>query len=143
MSRKQSRPVRKLVTLSLETMRRVEDYRLVNRISNDSEALRQLIKMGLDRRECAAWNAKHPVGTKVTVRLDSGETRETVTRSAAEVLSGHSAVIWLDGITGCYLLDRVTPLSPGNVKQPATILERITGRETSGGAEYGPSNTGG
>jgi hypothetical protein len=62
------------------------------------------------KKKCAAWNAKHPVGTKVTVRLDSGETRETATRSAAEVLSSHSAVIWLEGITGCYLLDRVTPL---------------------------------
>lgn len=62
-------------------------------------------------KKCAAWNAKHPVGTKVTVRLDGGESRETVTRSPAEVLSGHSAVIWLDGIRGCYLLERVSPLA--------------------------------
>ncbi|WP_374650281.1 hypothetical protein [Rhizorhabdus sp.] len=37
----------------------------------------------------------------------------TRTRSKAEVLSGHSAVIWLDGISGCYLLDRVTPIVEG------------------------------
>jgi hypothetical protein len=55
----------------------------------------------------ADWNAKHPIGTPVNVKLDGGETRETVTRSVAEVLSGHSAVIWLEGIRGCYLLDRV------------------------------------
>jgi hypothetical protein len=54
-----------------------------------------------------AWNAKYPVGTKVVVTLDSGERKETVTRSEAEVLSGHSAVIWIEGIRGCYLLDRV------------------------------------
>lgn len=59
------------------------------------------------KKKCAAWNDKHPVGAKVTVQMDSGEIRETVTRSAAEALSGHSAVIWLAGISGCYLLDRV------------------------------------
>lgn len=25
----------------------------------------------------------------------------------AQILSGHSAVIWLENVTGCYLLDRV------------------------------------
>ncbi len=30
-------------------------------------------------------------------------------RSDAQVLSGHSAVIWLENVSGCYLLDRVTP----------------------------------
>jgi hypothetical protein len=54
-----------------------------------------------------AWNAKYPVGTNVVVTLDNHERKETVTRSEAEALSGHSAVIWLEGIRGCYLLDRV------------------------------------
>lgn len=58
---------------------------------------------------CARWNAAHPVGTKVIVRRDGGQEEETATRSEALVLSGHSAVIWLDGISGCYLLDRVRP----------------------------------
>ncbi len=53
------------------------------------------------------WNLKHPVGTEVTVELDSGEIRATKTRSKAQMLSGHTAVIWLEGITGCYLLSRV------------------------------------
>lgn len=67
--------------------------------------------------QCARWNAANPVGTAVTVRMDSGELRETTTRSEAQILGaepskgyiGHTAVIWLDGISGCYLLDRVTP----------------------------------
>jgi hypothetical protein len=58
---------------------------------------------------CDAWNAAHPVGCDVTLKKDSGELLRTKTRSKAEVLSGHSAVIWLDGVRGCYLLDRVTP----------------------------------
>lgn len=60
------------------------------------------------RAQCDAFNARYPVGQPVTVRMDRGELVDTVTRSSAEVLSGHSAVIWLDGISGCYLLDRVT-----------------------------------
>lgn len=60
---------------------------------------------------CDKFNASNPVGAAVTVRLDSGEVRETVTTSEAQVLSGHSAVIWLKGVSGCYLLDRVTPVA--------------------------------
>ncbi|OEZ91518.1 hypothetical protein [Duganella phyllosphaerae] len=58
---------------------------------------------------CNKFNAAHHVGAAVTVQLDGGEIRETITTSEAQVLSGHSAVIWLKGISGCYLLDRVTP----------------------------------
>lgn len=57
--------------------------------------------------ECELWNAKHPVGTRVVVRMDNGEKRDTVTTSVAQMLSGHAAVIWLEAISGCYLLSRV------------------------------------
>lgn len=60
---------------------------------------------------CDKFNAAHQVGAAVSVRLDSGEVRETITTSEAQVLSGHSAVIWLKGVSGCYLLDRVTPVA--------------------------------
>ena len=63
------------------------------------------------QRECDDFNARYPVGQKVSVRKDAGDGQITTTRSAAEVLSGHSAVIWLEGISGCYLLDRVTPIT--------------------------------
>lgn len=61
------------------------------------------------QRQCDDFNAANAVGSNVIVHLDSGEVAYTTTRSAAEVLSGHSAVIWLDGIRGCYLLDKVLP----------------------------------
>jgi hypothetical protein len=60
--------------------------------------------------QCDAFNSRYPVGQKVSFRKDDGAGSITVTRSKAEVLSGHSAVIWLEGISGCYLLDRVTPI---------------------------------
>lgn len=63
------------------------------------------------KRQVDDFNARYPVGQAVTVRMDDGSGRSTNTRSPAEVLSGHSAVVWLDGITGCYLLERVTPVT--------------------------------
>ena len=51
---------------------------------------------------CDKFNAAHQVGAAVSVKLDGGEVRETVTNSEAQVMGGHSAVIWLDGIRGCY-----------------------------------------
>ncbi len=60
--------------------------------------------------ECDAFNAKHPVGADVFVKLDGvDEPFRTKTRSPAQILSGHSAVIWLENVSGCYLLDRVSP----------------------------------
>lgn len=58
-------------------------------------------------RVCEAWNEKHAVGSAVVVTKDQGERITTKTRSAASNLGGHTAVIWLEGITGCYDLSRV------------------------------------
>jgi hypothetical protein len=65
------------------------------------------------QRQVDSFNARYPVGQQVCVRKDDGEAVITTTRAKAEVLSGHSAVIWLDGISGCNLLDRVSPITGG------------------------------
>ena len=54
-----------------------------------------------------AFNRRNPVGTSVTVVKDFGEQIETKVKYPAQILSGHTAVVWLDGISGCYHLDRV------------------------------------
>lgn len=54
-----------------------------------------------------AFNKRNPVGTSVTVVKDLGEKFETRVKWPAEIMSGHSAVVWLEGISGCYMLDRV------------------------------------
>lgn len=59
--------------------------------------------------QCDQFNARVQIGGAVSVLLDGGEVRETVTTSEAQVLSGHTPVVWLQGVSGCYLLDRVTP----------------------------------
>jgi len=53
------------------------------------------------------FNEKHPVGSNVTVIKDLGETFETTVRFPAAILSGHTAVVWLRGISGAYVLNRV------------------------------------
>lgn len=57
-----------------------------------------------------AWNSKHGIGADVTVRLDDGRLVTTKTASDAYVLGGHSPVLFLVGVKGCYALDRVTPV---------------------------------
>lgn len=58
-----------------------------------------------------AWNAAHPIGTPVSYRFDDNSIKQTETRTEAQVLSGHTPVIWLNGISGCVLLDRVAVLA--------------------------------
>lgn len=60
-------------------------------------------------REAREWNQAHRVGAKVSVRDDDGKKRETTTRSMSWEVGGH-AVILLEGMTGGYLLNRVTAL---------------------------------
>lgn len=62
-----------------------------------------------DEIAIAKWNEAHPVGTPVNVARDDGSLFPTSTRSPALRLEGHTAVIWVEGLPGCYRLDRVTP----------------------------------
>lgn len=67
-----------------------------------------------------AWNAKHRPGISVAVIKDSatGDAIITETTSEAWVMGGHTAVIMLADISGCYMLDRVKP-----VTQPLTRMQ--------------------
>lgn len=60
---------------------------------------------------CDAWNQANPVRSLVTVELDSGERRLTQTRTEAYVSDSGYPVIFLDGVRGYYLLDRVRSAS--------------------------------
>ena len=58
-----------------------------------------------------AFNERYPVGTPVRywtmLREGPGKTGET--RSTAQVLSGHTAVVWVTGQPGCIALTHVEP----------------------------------
>ena len=53
------------------------------------------------------WNAEHAPGTDVIHVDNFGKESHTKTRSYAELLGGHTPVVWLEGMTGCHGLDRV------------------------------------
>lgn len=61
----------------------------------------------MSQKKCDDFNAEHLVGSVAYVKRDNGETIKTVTTSEAYMLSGHTAVIHLEAISGCYALDRV------------------------------------
>lgn len=61
------------------------------------------------QKQCDIWNRACPIGTDVQYHPVIGEPlcRLRKTASKAQVLSGHTAVIWLDGERGCVALDAV------------------------------------
>lgn len=70
--------------------------------------------------ECAAWNADHPVGAPVRVWTGArkGDGILTRTRTAASVLGGHTAVVWVDGHGACIALTHVDPLPNPTPTEP-------------------------
>ena len=60
---------------------------------------------------CDQFNKDFEVGTKVVVKEDGNKYGTiTMTESVAMVSSGDEAIIWLDGISGCYLLSFIIPI---------------------------------
>jgi hypothetical protein len=60
-------------------------------------------------KQCHIWNRACPIGTEVQYHPVIGrpEYRLRKTKTGAYVLSGHTAVIWLEGESGCVALDAV------------------------------------
>jgi hypothetical protein len=83
-------------------------------------------KLARMQKQCDDWNASNPVGSEVLIKLDGRDEPElTTTRSTAQILSGHSPVIWLTDVSGCYLLDRVRTAGSGAERpQVAAELKR-------------------
>lgn len=56
------------------------------------------------------FNARYPIGTPVrfwTCCRDDCEPREGQTRSTAQLLGGHTAVVWVTGVSSCIALTHV------------------------------------
>ena len=76
--------------------------------------------------QVSAWNAANPVGTQVLLTRDDGNTICTWTRSRARLLEGcNKPVIWVDGVSACYLLERCTPVpvESGSIEKRIARLE--------------------
>jgi len=70
-----------------------------------------------DERRVEEWNKNYKIGIDVEVMKDDGSTIFTKTRSLAWVLGGHTPVILLEGISGCYALERVSPFDKTSYKK--------------------------
>jgi hypothetical protein len=62
--------------------------------------------------QVADWNERHPVGTRVALRvlIDGPEVEVTRTRSKAWIVGGHASVL-VEGRAGGYGLDWLRPLA--------------------------------
>lgn len=60
-----------------------------------------------------AFNNTTPVRTPVRYWTGAreGDGKTTRTRTPAQLLSGHTAVVWLDGVAGCIALTHVEPIT--------------------------------
>ncbi|MFF2475142.1 hypothetical protein [Streptomyces sp. NPDC058066] len=78
----------------------------------------KLAKLNGLHRQIAEFNAAYPVGSPVTAypgcRPEDGDDEriETVTRSRASVLGGHTAVVWVAGHSACIALSHID-IRPG------------------------------
>lgn len=70
----------------------------------------QIAQQAIAAKQVMAWNAKHPIGAIVSYEeiQGEGETHRGATTTDAQVLSGHTAVIWIEGKSGCVCLDHCT-----------------------------------
>ena len=62
------------------------------------------------QRAVDRWNESQPVGSPVTYKKLSGTIVATKTRTEAQLLPCGRAVVFLEGVHGCYALDKVSPL---------------------------------
>jgi hypothetical protein len=83
------------------------------------------------------WNARHPVGTPVTAYPGARpeddpdcERLTTRTRSKAEVLQGHTDVVWVDGHPACIALTHIDVITEDedrtihpDTEPPTTVCE--------------------
>lgn len=60
-----------------------------------------------------AFNRRFPVGSDVMLKKDFEDISvRTKTHSEAFVMCGHSAVVFLEGVSGCYLITHVSEVKP-------------------------------
>jgi len=74
-------------------------------------------------RQCEAFNKACPVGGRLMIKVDGeDEPREGILKHAAYVLSEHTPVAFVEGISGCYALTHLEPITD---RVPPAVASRI------------------
>jgi hypothetical protein len=84
-------------------------------------------------REVAGFNAQFKVGDVVAYRevlRDDCPVQVFSTRTEAQILSGHSAVVWLNGKSGCVLISHCRKATPEEVHE-ASEAQKLAEAETT------------
>ena len=91
--------------------------RTLERLQHSDAARTKRNTLAQLQKQCDEWNAANEVGTTVSYEeiIGEGETHRAPSYSEAQVLSGHSAVIWLEGKRGCVSLDHCTAVEESEV----------------------------
>ena len=63
-------------------------------------------RFALAEQKVAAWNSRHPVGTRV--RSQVADQGDLTTRTPAMVLFGHRAAVYMEGFNGYFDLDEIS-----------------------------------
>jgi len=104
-----------------------------------------------EEQAVAAWNKQHLIGTPVRywTGFREGNGTASATRTQAQMLGGHTAVVWVDGESSCIALTHVEPaqvwddsIEPGGYvcSWPADTASGICGYpvESDPCPEHGP-----
>jgi hypothetical protein len=75
-----------------------------------------------DRRAVARFNLDHPVGTPVRYwpGFREGDGKVSSTRTPAELLSGHTPVVWVEDVASCIALTHIQPVVSPTTSEGAT-----------------------
>src|SRR3990167_1999433 len=93
------------------TVTRTKRGTSIRATGKDAQALFNEMTRRLPEKQVADWNNAVSVGQLVDYRgHPHAEPQRFKTRTLAEVLSGHTAVVWLEGKAGCVTLDACTPV---------------------------------
>ncbi len=88
------------------TLNKTKRGTTIRATGRDANALYQAMTRRTPDQQVVDWNNAWNVGQEVEYRSHPGaDPQRFKTRSFAQVLSGHTAVVWLEGKSGCVTLD--------------------------------------
>lgn len=81
-----------------------------------------------------SWNATYPVGQAVrySAGFREGATSRGRTRSRATLLGGHTAVVWVEGYSGCIALSHVQAVTSEVDRPKAAEAGQLSGTTGEG-----------
>lgn len=99
-----------------------------------------MLKRVSEAQMAAVWNLVVPVGTPVRYWTGAreGEGKPSKTRSEAQLLGGHTAVVWVEGHSGCIALSHVYAEVSGTAEDGTATAREASAAPQGQGATQDP-----